>query len=106
MLHAIGGDGDPIVLASFVNRVSWRSEIGVVERSERNRNQALELASDVVLNVSSTLRAEVEGRRIAAVPAHYVNLGFPVDRNLLGRPPRLNGERTAASFLAIEAMAD
>src|SRR5437868_1517193 len=106
MLDVFAENLNPWMLAFLPHGEGWRREIGVFEGAERNGDQAVELAVDLVVNVRATSGAEVEGNSVAAVGDLHVSFRPALDRDLLRRPARLDGESAARALLAIEAMAD
>src|SRR5438445_10432416 len=97
---------DPVVLAFFPNRERRRGEIGVVERTERDCNQPVELALDLVVHVRPAVGTEVKGDPVAAVGEIDPRFRLALDLNLFRRPARLDGEGATGAFLAVEAMTD
>jgi hypothetical protein len=104
VLDLVTEDRDPAVLALFPHRVSGSQEIGAVENSEGDRHQAIELASDAVVNRGSALRAKMVGDLVAAVGLVSPNLRLTFDCDLLGRPAGLGREGAARPLLAVQTV--
>ena len=99
-------DFNPGVLALFPHRESWRREEWIVEGAERDGDETVELAFDLVVHVRSALGAEMKGYAIAAVRNIDPALRPALDRHLFRRPTGLHREGASRALLAIEAMAD
>src|SRR4029079_5937948 len=88
----VAGDLEPLVLAALVDGIFWLSEKGVVERAERDGDQAVELAVDQIINVRPAVGAEVEGGGIAAIARLDEGLGLSLDLHLIAGPAGLGGK--------------
>src|SRR5690349_14998169 len=106
MLDVGTDDLEPVVLASFVDGVVRYGEPRLLDRADRDGDQIVELALDLIIDVRSAFGTEVEGRRVAAVAGLHEASRIAVDRHLRLRPARLEGEGASRPLLAIEAMAD
>jgi hypothetical protein len=67
VLDVRADDLDPVVPALFPHRIGRGGEPRVVERPERDCDQPVELAVDLIMDVRPALGAEMEDRAIAAV---------------------------------------
>ena len=106
MVDVVPKDLDPFMLAFFPHGEFGRGGIGIVERTQRDGDQPVELAVDLVMDVGAALRAELEGDPVAAVGDKLGPFRLALDRSLVDRPARLHGEGAARALLAVEAMAN
>src|ERR671913_123626 len=106
MIDVLAEDLDPVMLSLFPNREARLQEVGVVERAQRDRDQSVELAVDLVMHVGPAFRTEVERGSVAAVGYLHKAFRSTFDRHLLCRPARLHGKGAARTLLAVEAVAD
>lgn len=103
VFNVLPGNDGPAVSSFLKQGDGRRMEVGISERADRHRDEALESRTGVE-DGGAAVGAEVEGRRCSALAPGRVLAELPRWLRVGLRKASLAGKRAATALLALEAM--